>query len=329
MLNSPSNLLRILGASAAILALLFSASNAAAQTKEKDQGWDLFRGDAGSSGVAHTTLPAKPEVVWKHKVKDGSFESTPVIIAPKERAPMVVIGDLDGKVIALDLKSGKLLWELELGELGFTAAAAYHDGKIFIGDFDGFFYCLDLDGKLIWKYTTESEINGSANFYKDLVLFGAQDGGLYAIERESGKLSWKYQADDQIQCSTTVAANRAFLAGCDGKLHVVDLESGKRVAQVEIESPTGNDSGHAGRSRLLWDSARNVSGGRLERSENCLAARRSTWWDDDRRFGGRERSAGSLSGAKSTSDFTRAQQRERTMGYAVEKQSGCLARDRG
>ena len=239
MLNSPSNLLRILGASAAILALLFSASIAAAQSKEKDQGWDLFRGDAGSSGVAHTTLPAKPEVIWKHKVKDGSFESTPVIIAPKEREPMVVIGDLDGKVIALDLKSGKLLWEQELGELGFTAAAAYHDGKIFIGDFDGFFYCLDLDGKLIWKYTTESEINGSANFYKDLVLFGAQDGGLYAIERESGKLKWKYQADDQIQCSTTVAANRAFLAGCDGKLHVVDLDSGKRVAQVEIESPTG------------------------------------------------------------------------------------------
>ena len=219
------------------LCLLHLPSTAFGQSS--DQGWPLFRGDAGSSGVAKTTLPADPKVVWKHKVDEGSFESTPIIVAVGDRPSMVIVGDLDGLLMALDLENGKLLWEQDLGELGFTAAAAYHDGKIFIGDFDGFFHCLDLDGKPIWKHATESEITGSANFYKNLVLFGAQDGALYAIDRDSGKLKWKYEADDQIQCSTTVAGNRAFLAGCDGKLHVVDLDSGKKVARVQIESPTG------------------------------------------------------------------------------------------
>ena len=239
MLNPPSNQFRMLGAAATILCLLLSASIASAQSNEKAQGWPLFRGDAGSSGVAKTTLPGEPEVVWKHKVKDGSFESTPVIVAEGDRDPMVIVGDLDGQLIGLNLKDGKLLWQEDLGELGFTAAAAYRDGKIFIGDFDGFFHCHDLDGKPLWKYESGGEINGSANFYKNLVLFGAQDGSLNALDQKSGKLVWQYQADDQIQCSTTVAGNRAFLAGCDSKLHVVDLDSGKKVAKVEIESPTG------------------------------------------------------------------------------------------
>jgi len=224
---------------ATAICLLLFVSNAAAQLKEKDQGWSLFRGDAGSSGVSKTTLPAEPEVLWKHKVKDGSFESTPIIVAEGDRPPMAIIGDLDGLLIALNLSDGKVLWQEDLGELGFSAAAAYHDRKIFIGDFDGVFHCRDLDGKPLWKYESGGQIMGSANFYKDLVLFGVDDGSLYALERESGKLKWKYQADDQIQCSTTVAGNRAFLAGCDGKLHVIDLDSGKKAARVEIESPTG------------------------------------------------------------------------------------------
>ena len=225
------------GWTATILCLLLLESNAVGQSS--DEGWPLFRGDAGSSGVAKTVLTDQPAVLWKYQLKDASFESTPVIVAEGGREPVAIVGDLDGRLIALRLANGKLLWEQDLGELGFTAAAAYHSGKIFIGDFDGFFHCLDLDGKPVWKYETESEINGSANFYKNLVLFGAQDGRLYAIDRDSGKLSWKYEADDQIQCSTTVAGNRAFLAGCDGKLHVIDLDSGKKVARVEIESPTG------------------------------------------------------------------------------------------
>ena len=222
-----------------VMCLLLSESNAAAQSNQKGQGWNLFRGDAGSSGVAHTTLPAEPKVIWKHKVKDGSFESTPVIVAKGDRPPMAIIGDLDGRLMALNLSDGKVLWQQQLGELGFTAAAVHRDGRLFVGDFDGFFYCLDLDGKVIWTYETESEINGSANFYKKLVLFGAQDGVLYALDRESGKVVWKYEAEDQIQCSITVSGNRAFLGGCDGKLHVVNLDSGKKVARVEIESPTG------------------------------------------------------------------------------------------
>ena len=51
------------------------AARPAAPATAKD--WPLFRGDPLSSGVAHTTLPEKPEQLWKYTVKDGDAVIVP------------------------------------------------------------------------------------------------------------------------------------------------------------------------------------------------------------------------------------------------------------
>ena len=44
------------------------------------------------------------------------------------------------------------LWRFEADESGFEATAVIADGKIYVGDFDGTFYVLNLaDGSLVWK----------------------------------------------------------------------------------------------------------------------------------------------------------------------------------
>ena len=105
------------------------------------------------------------------------------------------------------------------------------DGRVFAGDTDGKFYCLDAaTGKPLWGYEANGEINSGANFYKDNVLFGSQDATLYCLDAATGKLVWKYTIGDQIRCSPTVVDDRAFLAGCDGKLHIIDLEKGEAIS---------------------------------------------------------------------------------------------------
>ena len=60
--------------------------------------------------------------------------------------------------------------------LGFNASAAVRGGRVYIGDVDGVFYCLDAaTGKKLWKFQTDGEIDSSANFHDDHVLFGSQD----------------------------------------------------------------------------------------------------------------------------------------------------------
>lgn len=210
-------------------------------TSGQTEGWPLFRGDRASTGVAHTNLPDdlnELKVVWEYKVPNGGFEGTPIIVRNQsDQRTTVYVGDMDGEVVSIDLETGKVNWKFDTG-LGISASPAYHNGRIFIGDIDGVFWCLDEAGKVAWKYQTDGEISGSANFFGDNVLFGSQDSKLYLLQQVDGKKVWEFETPDQIQCSATIANGKGFVAGCDAYLHLVDLKTGKEVGKVEIHSPT-------------------------------------------------------------------------------------------
>ena len=54
---------------------------------------------------------------------------------------------------AFDLADGGERWQLKT-EIGFGTSPAYRDGRIYLGDFDGVFYCVDATlGKIEWTYS--------------------------------------------------------------------------------------------------------------------------------------------------------------------------------
>src|SRR5262245_21154034 len=172
--------------------------------------WPLGRGDPLAAGVAKTTLPEKPEVVWKVTIEKGAFDGTPVIADG-----VVYLGDMDGKVYAWKLADGTEIWSYKV-ESGFIAAPAIRGELLYIGDMDGKFYALDIkSGKPKWTFDAEAEIDNGANFWKDNVLFGSQDSKLYCLNAVSGELVWKFAIQDQIRCMPTVVGDRSFVAGCD------------------------------------------------------------------------------------------------------------------
>ena len=241
-------------------------------TAEPAAQWPLFRGDAQATGVAAGKLPEKLELLWKYDIPNGAFEGTPAIVDG-----VVYLGDLDGRILALHLATGKVKWEKKF-ETGFNASPAVKDGLLYIGDLDGVFHCLSLtDGAEQWKHETMAEINSSANFYKDQVLIGSQDATLYSLNGKSGEITWKFAIADQIRCSPTVIENRCFLAGCDGKLHIVDLDKGAAVADVPIESPTGSTP--AARGDMVYFG----NEGGVFFGINWKEAKTIWTWQDDRR----------------------------------------------
>ena len=132
---------------------------AVASKKNVKHDWALYRGDPRSSGVALGQLPDELVLRWKFTVEKGAFEGTAAIVDG-----VVYIGDLDGAVYALSLKTGAKLWEYKV-DSGFIAAPAVRDGMVYIGDYDGRFYCLTAkDGHLKWGFDTNAEIDASANF---------------------------------------------------------------------------------------------------------------------------------------------------------------------
>ena len=106
--------------------------------------WRTFRGTWTSTGVTKASLPKELELLWTFKVEKGAFEASAAIEGGR-----VFVADLDGKVFALDLKTGEKVWEYAT-ESGFIASPTLHDKKVYIGDYDGRFYCLDAEtGKAV------------------------------------------------------------------------------------------------------------------------------------------------------------------------------------
>lgn len=155
--------------------------------------WPVFRGDAAGTGVAHTTLPETPSLLWKSTFDGGGFTATAAILDG-----VVYIGGVDGKLSALNLANGETKWQFH-APAALHAAPAVAGGMVYIGDADGELHAVDAaDGTEKWSIKTGGEINAGATFYAHRLLFTSQDGGLYCVDTADGAIEWKYTAGDWV-----------------------------------------------------------------------------------------------------------------------------------
>ncbi|MSQ93247.1 MAG: serine/threonine protein kinase [Gemmataceae bacterium] len=198
-----------------------------AQPAAEDADWPLFRGDPLQTGVAKGKLPEKLEIRWKIDLKKG-IESTAAIVKGT-----VYVGCYDDHLHAYDLKTGQLKWKTKLGPI--KAPPSVYQDKVFVGDEDGMFYCVDaITGKKIWDFETAGEITGGANFDGDKVLFGSHDSTLYCLSIKSKELLWKVKTEGPVNGSAVVAKGQTFVAGCDSHLHIIELAKGTTLAKIEL-----------------------------------------------------------------------------------------------
>src|SRR6185436_6498317 len=72
--------------------------------------WPQFRGDPALTGVARSTLPAQPKLLWTYEAGEA-IESSAAIAGG-----IVYVGVQPGALIAVDLATGVLRWKYEVSE---------------------------------------------------------------------------------------------------------------------------------------------------------------------------------------------------------------------
>ena len=92
-----------------LLATIALLTMAGAGTLRAGENWPLFRGDTQCTGVTVAKLPDRLDLMWTFRVDGGAFEGTPAIADG-----VVYLGDLDGKLFALNLADGTQRWLHEL-----------------------------------------------------------------------------------------------------------------------------------------------------------------------------------------------------------------------
>jgi hypothetical protein len=106
------------------------------------------------------------------------------------------------QIVAYDLTTGQLRWNITVHETGFNGLANIADhGKVAVMGLGGYYLAYDLyTGKLAWKSETMEYPWAEASFGSYNVfsaygkLFWPTYAGVYAFDWDTGKIAWKYEA---------------------------------------------------------------------------------------------------------------------------------------
>jgi outer membrane protein assembly factor BamB len=150
---------------------------------------------ASTDGNVYALHAANGKEFWRYKT-ERPIVASPTIVTPSLTNGTVYIGSSESKFRALDLMSGKLLWQFDgLGGFVETRPVLY-DGK---------------------------------------VIFGAWDQYLYALDAKSGRLVWKWKGDrpatflSPAGCWPIAADGKIFIAAPDRKMTAIDVKSGNQI----------------------------------------------------------------------------------------------------
>ncbi len=190
--------------------------------------WPVFRGNLLGTGVAGTTLPDEPKLLWTFDT-ESEIEGTAAIVGG-----VVYFGDYEGRVYALTLAEGRELWRFDAGT-PIKAPVSVFDDVVYVGDEYGYVYALDAgSGEQKWKFETLGEIFAGVSLHEDRLLVGSYDNSLYCLDRASGEKVWQVETDGYVHGTPAVADGLTTVSGCDGFMWLIDIETGETVQKIDL-----------------------------------------------------------------------------------------------
>jgi outer membrane protein assembly factor BamB len=182
--------------------------------------------------------------VWSAKIGQSKqtptyYKLKPVIVGEK-----VYTADTSGRVTALSVHRGKILWTNPL-EHGIVSGPTVAHDKVIVATDNGSIVALSsFDGHLLWETSLASEVLAKAAITHHAVIVKTMDGHLYALDLGTGKKLWviEHGAPSLILKASSapiIVVNTALVGYSDGKLDAVDLEKGRIIWQRGIAYPNG------------------------------------------------------------------------------------------
>ncbi|MCI5059809.1 MAG: PQQ-binding-like beta-propeller repeat protein [Alphaproteobacteria bacterium] len=187
--------------------------------------------------------PKNGEIYWRTDI------SAPSRAAPTIHNGRVFVSCMNNNVVALDARSGKILWEYEgvgetTGLLG-AASPAVDDDMVIAGFASGDLIALQVqNGSVIWsdnlantlRFTGMgglSDIRGLPVIYGDVALAVSYGNKMIALDKRNGNRLWQ----QTISSAETpwVSGNSVFVLSTDYKLYALDIRSGQIIWVQEVQ----------------------------------------------------------------------------------------------
>ncbi len=120
-----------------------------------------------------------------------------------------------GQIQAIQIKTGKIKWQIETGKCVVGAGAVDESGTFYIGCENHIFYAINGEtGTVKWTFKAGDGISSSpALGHLGIVYFGSWDGKLYALDTATGAEQWKFETNGDIVDSPAVSPDEAIYFG--------------------------------------------------------------------------------------------------------------------
>mgnify|MGYP003385802235 CR=1 FL=1 len=163
----------------------------------------------------------------------------PVIVGDQ-----LFVADASGAVYALDKKTGRENWEVEL-ENNITSGVSATEDKLILGTDKGELILLSQsDGQVVWTVQLSEEILSIAQAKNDLITVQTTGGRLYGIELEDGARRWVYEVTMPSLTvrgtASPINQGEVSIAGFStGRIAVIDNEKGGMIWEKPVSLPKG------------------------------------------------------------------------------------------
>lgn len=180
---------------------------------------------------------------WSTKVGAGAREYFKSL-RPAASSSVVFAAGHEGKVVAIDIETGKRLWDTDL-EAPLSGGVGYGGGLVMVGTIEAQVYALDAsDGSLVWTAEVSSEVLSSPQSNGDMVAVQTIDHKLFALDASSGEMIWQHSGDSPILSvrgiGEAIVTDNMVISGFDsGKLIAFNPENGSLIWEGRLALPKG------------------------------------------------------------------------------------------
>lgn len=164
------------------------------------------------------------KVVWEYE--DDSDLGAGFTIYRKQ----VITANTQGKLYALDYKTGKKRWESATGGKIYSTPAVWKN-TVVVGSSDHYIYGFSAkDGALKWKTRTGRAVLGSPAIAGGVAFIGGSDGVFRALDAETGAVKWTFDhVKGYVSSKPLLYRNMVVFGSWSNGFYALDQSTGRLI----------------------------------------------------------------------------------------------------
>jgi outer membrane protein assembly factor BamB len=210
---------------------------------------------------------------------------------PTVAGGLVFAGGQDGRVHAVEARTGKPRWSFQAGG-AIRTRPILAGGELYVQADDGFLYKLSASkGEERWRVRIvekpverlpfDNPKSRYDRFGSDVTVVGARlyvgthDGKVLALEAERGGRVWEFASGDAVLAAPAVAGGRVYFGSFDKHVYALEADSGRLVWKTDTKGAVVSTPALVGDRLVVGNRAYDMLG--LDAATGAVAWKRYIW----------------------------------------------------